>query len=146
VVFCVSFVILAILGQFVTRLVQNNALSAIDRSLGFVFGIMRGIILTSIVYLVAVTVLWPDINKAPEAPPALQENTGSKETSIPQRRPTSSAPHWLLEAKTRPFLAYGANALKEFIPEEVLEKTTKEYLEQRNKAEGTISKESESYK
>lgn len=139
-VFCVSFIVLAIIGMGVTRLIiRGNALTAIDRSLGFVFGLVRGFLIACLVYLVAATILWPDIDKAP-APgsPELQQQQAQKDEpqkTDGKRSLTMSAPHWLLEARTRPLLAHGANMLKEFIPEKVLEKTTAEYLDKKDEME-----------
>jgi membrane protein required for colicin V production len=139
VVFCVSFIVLAIVGMVVTRLIiRGHTLTAIDRSLGFVFGLVRGFLIACLVYLVAATILWPDIDKQPVPASEQQEQQAQKDE--PQKADgkhslTMSAPHWLLEARTRPLLAHGANLLKEFIPEKVLEKTTAEYLDKKDEME-----------
>lgn len=145
VLFCISFIILGLLGTFVTSLVKGKALTAIDRSLGFVFGLVRGVLVVCLVYLVANAVLWPDIDKAPvekmpvatvmlhdeaqPVPPEKPEKQADKET---RKGFSMAAPQWLLNARTRPLLAHGANALREFVPDKMLEKTTQKYLDKKD--------------
>lgn len=66
--------------------VQQSSLSAVDRSLGFAFGIVRGAVLLSLAYMFALW-LWPE------------------------------QPTWLAQAKARPFLATGAETLRDLIPD-----------------------------
>jgi uncharacterized membrane protein required for colicin V production len=140
VVFCISFIVLALIGTLVTRFVRGTALTAIDRSLGFVFGIVRGALVVCLVYMTVVAIFWPDIDKprAPPPPAAQQEAQDiDKNLAKPESKslPPPPAPQLLMQAQTRPFLAFGAKQLKEFIPDDVLEKTTKEYLEQKDEAQ-----------
>ncbi|BAI72339.1 colicin V production protein [Azospirillum sp. B510] len=88
-VFVVALVVLTLVGRSLSRGVQNSALSALDRTLGFVFGLVKGAVLVSIAYLFF---LW--LVPKPEEQPV-----------------------WLREAKTRPFLAMGAETLYAFVPE-----------------------------
>ena len=87
--FVVSLVFLTILGRVVSRGVQNSGLSALDRSLGFVFGLLKGAILTSVAYLFFA---WLVPNPAEH-------------------------PAWLQNAKTRPMLVAGAAMIYEVMPE-----------------------------
>ncbi|KAA0684656.1 CvpA family protein [Azospirillum brasilense] len=87
--FVVSLVVLTILGRVVSRGVQNSGLSALDRSLGFVFGLLKGAILASVAYLFFV---WLVPN--------------------PAEHPT-----WLQNAKTRPMLVSGAAMIYEVMPD-----------------------------
>ncbi|AWK87167.1 CvpA family protein [Azospirillum thermophilum] len=87
--FVVALIVLTILGRGISRGVQNSGLSALDRSLGFVFGIAKGAILVSVAYLFFI---WLVPNPAEH-------------------------PAWLQTAKTRPFLAAGAETLYGFVPE-----------------------------
>jgi len=88
-IFVVSLVIFTILGRVVSRGVQNSGLSALDRSLGFVFGLLKGAILASVAYLFFA---WLVPNPAEH-------------------------PAWLQTAKTRPLLVAGAGMLYEMVPE-----------------------------
>ncbi|KAA0681437.1 CvpA family protein [Roseomonas genomospecies 6] len=87
--FVVSLVFLTILGRVISRGVQNSGLSALDRSLGFVFGLLKGAILASVAYLFFA---WLVPNPAEH-------------------------PAWLQGAKTRPMLVSGAAMIYEVMPE-----------------------------
>ncbi|ALJ35251.1 CvpA family protein [Azospirillum brasilense] len=87
--FVVSLVVLTILGRVVSRGVQNSGLSALDRSLGFVFGLLKGAILASVAYLFFA---WLVPNPAEH-------------------------PAWLQNAKTRPMLVSGAAMIYEVMPD-----------------------------
>ncbi len=87
--FVISLVLFSMLGRALSRGVQNSALSALDRSLGFVFGLLKGAILASVAYLFFVWL-------------------------VPN--PTEH-PAWLQTAKTRPLLVAGAGTIYELVPE-----------------------------
>ncbi|MGQ9370781.1 CvpA family protein [Azospirillum sp. ST 5-10] len=86
--FIVSLVVLTVASGRISQRVQNSQLSALDRSLGFVFGLLKGAILVSVAYLFFVWLV-----------------------------PPAEHPAWLQAAKTRPLLASGAGAIYEFVPE-----------------------------
>ncbi|HYG85172.1 MAG TPA: CvpA family protein [Azospirillum sp.] len=85
--FIVSLVLLTILFGRISRSVQNSSLSAVDRSLGFLFGLVKGGVLISVAYLFFAWLV----------PPAEQ-------------------PQWLQQAKTRPLMVAGAGMIYEFLP------------------------------
>lgn len=87
--FVVSLVVLTLLSRALSRSVQNSGLSALDRSLGFLFGIFKGAILVSVAYL---SFLWlvPNIDEHPR---------------------------WLRDAKSQPLLTSGAATIMELVPE-----------------------------
>jgi membrane protein required for colicin V production len=64
-VFAVSLAILIVIAHFIAKRVRESAAGSFDRSLGFVFGVLRGVILISLMYLVAAW-YWKD-GKLPEA-------------------------------------------------------------------------------
>jgi membrane protein required for colicin V production len=86
--FLVSLIVLTILTGSVARLVQWNALTPIDRTLGLIFGAARGAVLVSIAYFVV------DITLPPNDRPSL-----------------------LRDAKSEPLLAQGADMLRGVLPE-----------------------------
>lgn len=86
-VFIVALVILSILGGALSRRVQNSRLSAVDRSLGFAFGLAKGGVLASLAWLFVVWLL-----------------------------PPGEHPDWMRDAKTRPLLNMGASAIYELAP------------------------------
>jgi membrane protein required for colicin V production len=49
--FLISLVIFSILSHMVARFVRGSALTAVDRSLGLLFGLVRGAILVSLAYM-----------------------------------------------------------------------------------------------
>ena len=49
--FIISLIIFSILSNFVARFVRGSALTAVDRSLGLLFGLVRGAILVSLAYM-----------------------------------------------------------------------------------------------
>ena len=87
--FCLALIVLIPLGNLVAGLIKGRTLTAIDRSLGFVFGLARGFLVVCLLYLVMAW-MWPEKDKLPE---------------------------WLTEAKTQPLLAYGAENVKDMFPE-----------------------------
>ena len=86
--FVVSLIVLTILTAYVARFVHSSALSPIDRTLGLIFGLARGVILVSLAYLVV-------------------------DVSLPQ----NDRPGWIKEAKSERFLARGADILRNALPE-----------------------------
>jgi len=92
--FCVALAILIPAGFFLAGLVRGRALTAIDRSLGFIFGLLRGAAVVCILFLLSLWV-WPD---------------------------KVSEPGPLADARTRPFLVYGAEMMKVFLPKEDIQK------------------------
>jgi membrane protein required for colicin V production len=49
--FLISLVIFSILSHFIAQVVRGSALTAVDRSLGLLFGLVRGAILVSLAYM-----------------------------------------------------------------------------------------------
>ncbi|MBV8889453.1 MAG: CvpA family protein [Alphaproteobacteria bacterium] len=86
--FIVSLIVLTILTGFIARSVRGSALSPIDRTLGFVFGLARGAALVSLAYLALDSFVQP-----------------------------SERPSWMREAKSAPYLAQGADMLRTVLPE-----------------------------
>ncbi len=53
-IFVISLVVLSFVSHFIAKRVRESAVSALDRSLGFVFGLARGAVLVAIAYLLLV--------------------------------------------------------------------------------------------
>jgi len=85
--FIVAMITLGLLFTRIARRVQDSRLSALDRTLGFVFGLVKGGVLISIAYLFFAWLV----------PPAEQ-------------------PVWLQQAKTRPLITTGAGMIYELVP------------------------------
>ena len=89
-VFVTVLIVLSLMGSAIARRVKDSALSAIDRSLGLLFGLLRGAILACLLFIV---VNW-----------AL---------------PEANRPVWIKEARTAPLLSIGADKLKALVPPSV---------------------------
>jgi membrane protein required for colicin V production len=154
-VFCLSFIVLAIAGIFITNFIQGKALTAIDRSLGFVFGIARGLLIVCLMYLVVISVIWPDLDKPPVETASITDTTQAPTPTPPPDKPADAktqdgkpqlvmlAPQWLIEARTRPLLSRGAHMLKDVIPAKMLERTTDIVLKQKEEAKQKAIKDME---
>jgi membrane protein required for colicin V production len=94
--FLSSLVVLTILTGFVARMVHASGLTPIDRTLGFIFGLARGLLLVCLAYLLLDLV-------------------------VPQ---ANERPNWIREAKSGPYLHEGADMLKGFVPESLKNKGT----------------------
>jgi len=89
-IFLVSLVILSIIAGFVGRRVQASSLSMLDRSLGVLFGLVRGAVIACLVWMLVAWLLPP-----------------------PER------PVWIREARSLPLLQAGANWLQDLAPPEL---------------------------
>ncbi|HVC57024.1 MAG TPA: CvpA family protein [Stellaceae bacterium] len=84
-----SLIVLTILTGFVARLVHASGLTPIDRTLGFIFGLARGVFLVCLAYLL-LDMMVPKPNERPD---------------------------WIRQAKSGPYLQEGADMLKGLLPE-----------------------------
>ena len=89
VIFVTALIVFMVLARLAGGALQMAGLGAVDRSLGFLFGLIRGGVLVSVAYLL---VLWAEPN--PE-----------------------DHPPWLSEAKTLPLVAESADLLVTLVPE-----------------------------
>jgi membrane protein required for colicin V production len=89
IIFLISLILLTFLTHALAAQVRGSSLSALDRSLGFVFGIVRGGVLLSLAYLFF-GILW----------------------NSPQ------LPNWLVGARTLPFITMGAEWLRGLMPQD----------------------------
>lgn len=83
VIFIVALLILSLLTRAVSRRVQDSALNAVDRSLGFVFGLLRGALLVCLAYIPLAWLMSP-----------------------------GEQPAWLHDARTRPLVEQGAGIIQ----------------------------------
>lgn len=110
VVFVIALIILSIVGMFICSFIKGRALTVIDRSLGFAYGLARGALVVCLVYLCVQTVLWPNM----DAPPVASDEAKEKDHN--------NAPELLVHAKTRPLMANGADLLTGLLPKEMMDK------------------------
>jgi membrane protein required for colicin V production len=86
--FVISLIVLTMVTGILARMVSATAFSPIDRTLGFLFGLARGVFLVCLAYLLVAMAL-----------------------------PPSDWPPWLRDAKSGPYLNEGADLLRGFLPE-----------------------------
>ncbi|MCW5698833.1 MAG: CvpA family protein [Rhodospirillales bacterium] len=89
VIFIVTLIALSMLSGAVSSRVKDSQLNALDRSLGFAFGALRGLVLVSLAYLGAEWLM-----------------------------PHDEQPAWLRDARSAPLLRAGANMLRSLAPSE----------------------------
>ncbi len=88
--FVVTLLILSIVAAIIGKQVQKSALNTLDRSLGFVFGLLRGMVFVVVGYAAMSWLLPPD------------------------RQPT-----WMRQAKSMPMIERGTTAAMAMLPEEL---------------------------
>ncbi len=89
VLFIVTLFVLSLASHAISSRVKGSTLGVLDRSLGLVFGLLRGALLISLAYF-ALNWVEPDKNEQPQ---------------------------WLRAAKTMPLIEEGADLIKAVIPE-----------------------------
>jgi len=87
IVFVVTLAVLSLLTRTISKRVQDSELNALDRSLGFLFGLARGAVVICLLYL-----------------------------GIELAMPPTEHPTWLRTARTMPLIETGAHWLKSLIP------------------------------
>lgn len=144
VTFLGALIVLAILGHIITGLVvRGSAITAIDRSLGFLYGLLRGAAVVSLIYLGAVMIFWPDIDKplaesATTTAAAVAPKPDTNADKAAQEKTDDAPPELLMQARTRPLMAYGAKELASLIPKKMIDRTFQTYTDQKNNAQKAI--------
>lgn len=95
--FIAALVILSMLTRALSRRIRDSALNALDRALGFVFGLIRGGIIVCLAY-VGIAMVWPP----------------------------SDQPPWMRDARTMPLVEVGAVWLKTLVPDDGKSSATKQ--------------------
>jgi membrane protein required for colicin V production len=88
-IFLVALIALSLVTSAIAGRVKDSSLSAIDRTLGLVFGLVRGLVLVCLFYI---ALSW----------------------ALPAGR--QQQPEWIADAKTLPLLANGAERLRALVP------------------------------
>ena len=129
-----ALLLLTILGALIAHfLIRGRALTAVDRSLGFLYGVGRGLIVVGLVYLAAVMALWPDLDN----PPAMSASA-ELDSANPAARDHNEPPEWLAHARTRPLLAFAAHRLEPLVPKSMIDKTLDDYTAQKKDAQKVL--------
>lgn len=88
----VTLIIFKILANVISRAIKSSAIGPLDRSMGALFGVVRGLLIVCVAYLVTTWI-------------------------IPQK----NLPDWILQARSRPLVEYGASILADITPAEIIE-------------------------
>lgn len=88
--FLVALIVLTIVTSILARYVRASALSPIDRTLGFIFGLARGLFVCCLAFLLLDASVQPN-----------------------------DRPPWIRDAKSAPYLHQGAELLRGFLPEQL---------------------------
>ena len=86
-----ALIVFSLVIHFVVVTVKDSPLNALDRSLGFLFGVARGVVVMALAYMVAEMVVFKD-DEQPR-------------------------PEWLTEARSLPLINYAAGMIVALIPE-----------------------------
>ncbi len=105
VIFIFSLIVLSLITGAIAKQVRKSALNALDRALGFLFGILRGAVVICLIYI-GVELVWP-----------------------PQDQPK-----WLRSARSITLVETGANLLKSLVPQETVQKGSKAAKDAKDKA------------
>ena len=88
-IFLIALILFSIISRALSRRVQESSLGALDRTLGLLFGLVRGAVIVCIAWLVLVWLV-----------------------------PRDEQPAWISEAKALPLIERGASFLQALVPEE----------------------------
>ncbi len=88
VIFVVALVLLSLVTRSISKTVKESALNAVDRSLGFLFGLLRGALIAVVAYI-----------------------------GLGMVYPEDDQPEWVLEARSMELIRPGAQMLTALIPE-----------------------------
>jgi len=110
--FCLAIIVLVPVCDFLNDFVKGPTFSSVDRSLGFVFGLLRGFIIMCLIFMIMIYI-WPE------------DTDNNEETSQPE---------WLANAKTKPAFSYGVDLLKSLVPEDTDEQIAQKLKESRDEA------------
>lgn len=86
--FLVTLVVLTITSHLISNRIKDSAIGQLDHALGFVFGVVRGIILVSVLYI-GTTFFWdekdfPDAIAEAKSLPVVQATAGFIESLLPE--------------------------------------------------------------
>lgn len=108
--FAMSLLVLIPTGNFLAGLIKGPTLTSIDRSLGFVFGLLKGFLILCLLFL-AFGFVWPKEEEQPE---------------------------WLAKARIKPVLADGTDMLKNFVPKEDRERAEEKLKKTQEEAQKAV--------
>lgn len=112
VIFVVTLIICSIISHFISKRVHGSMLSPVDRSLGLLFGVVRGALVVSALALILLEFVWP---------------------------PPTEPPPDVANALSRPIATKGAIMLRSLIPESLLGKAQENAAEVQQQGQMVIN-------
>ncbi|MCL2474064.1 MAG: CvpA family protein [Alphaproteobacteria bacterium] len=110
-VFLAALIVFSIIGYLLSGLVKGKVFVWLDRSAGLLYGLLRGVVVLCLVYLGAVLILWPNINK-------YEPNEKLSEQDLKDK---NRPPELLINAKSRTILQYGADLIVRIFPQDIID-------------------------
>ncbi|HEX9648876.1 MAG TPA: CvpA family protein [Alphaproteobacteria bacterium] len=104
--FLAALVALWLVIHLIVIRVKDSPLNALDRSLGFLFGVARGVVVVALAYMVGEMTLWDDADHP--------------------------RPEWLEDARSRPLIDYAAGLIVAVTPKDFLNLPIEKLSEMRN--------------
>ncbi len=86
----ISLILLKILARFIGDRVRQSHIGALDRALGVLFGLLRGLLIVCIAYIVISWVI-----------------------------PRPDQPDWIRQSKSRPLIEFGSGILRDLMPSDI---------------------------
>ncbi|MDR3325770.1 MAG: CvpA family protein [Rhodospirillaceae bacterium] len=86
IIFIITLILSRLIIGTISQRIQKSSISSVDRSIGFIFGILRGLIIISICFIILIKLMEPN------------------------------EPQMLSDAKTRPLLSVSANIIQSLLP------------------------------
>ncbi len=111
VIFIFAMVVLSLLSKAISSSVKASALNALDRALGFLFGLLRGAVVICLIYIALDWIYGPSA-QAGSRNPQLGETQ--------EARKKGGKPKWLLAAKSLPLVKAGADILISMVPDNTI--------------------------
>ena len=136
-IFVAALIVFTIVSYIISGMIRGEALTAIDRSLGFVFGILRGVLFVGVLYLVVQTVVWPSLETAEPGQESVIDSSVKSLQDV-EKKEKDPAPQWIIQAKTFPAMKYTAKIMKSFLPQKMIDKANKELLNDKKATQKVI--------
>lgn len=103
-IFLVVLLALSLVTHAISKRVQESTLGSLDRSLGVLFGIARGVLVVLISFIVLSWIFPPEMVK--------DKKTGKEH---------DTRPDWILSTRTLPYMEQGAAVLRGMVPQDLLD-------------------------
>ena len=142
VIFVATLAILSLTNRHISKRIRESGLGAVDRSLGFLFGIARGALIVCVLYMAVdwLSPRFPEPGSQERAALAKQAREAKRE-GRPLDDPRFGWPAWVEKSRTIRFVAAGATELWTLVPDGTLGEAKSEAEEARERAKRLLDTE-----